>query len=79
VQTWIATHDYLLTSELTLASEQLSNDDTAFFALARHDNTEGTIVERGEKIADLQHNSILKALADLHEREEAAFLGDPLP
>jgi predicted ATPase len=79
VQTWIATHDYLLTSELTLAAEQLSTHDTAFFALARQDSAEGTIVERGEKIADLQHNSTLKALADLHQREQAAFLGEPPP
>lgn len=75
VQTWIATHDYLLTSELTLASEQNGEHDTAFFALARTTEVKGTTVERGEKLGDLQHNSILKALADLHEREEAAFLG----
>jgi ABC-type hemin transport system ATPase subunit len=75
VQTWIATHDYLLTSELTLASEQVADHDTAFFALARLPGTEGTTVERGDKLADLQHNSILKALADLHEREEALVVG----
>lgn len=73
VQTWIATHDYLLTSELTLASEQENQEDTAFFALARSGETGGTTIERGERLADLQHNSILKALADLHAREEAAF------
>lgn len=77
VQTWIATHDYLLTSELTLASEERGSHDTAFFALARQANIEGTIVERGDKLGDLQHNSILKALADLHEREEAVFVGKP--
>lgn len=77
VQTWIATHDYLLTSELTLASEQRQPRETAFFALARPTGAKGTIVERGEKLADLQHNSILKALADLHEREEAMFLEAP--
>jgi ABC-type hemin transport system ATPase subunit len=77
VQTWIATHDYLLTSELTLASEQLAAHDTAFFALARPADAAGTIVERGDKLADLQHNSILKALADLHAREEAVFAGEP--
>jgi energy-coupling factor transporter ATP-binding protein EcfA2 len=77
VQTWIATHDYLLTSELTLASEQIAARDTSFFALARAPDATGTIVERGDRLADLQHNSILKALADLHDREQAAFLGDP--
>lgn len=75
VQTWIATHDYLLTSELALATEQVTAPDMAFFALARPPGAEGTTVERGDRLADLQHNSILKALADLHEREEALVVG----
>jgi hypothetical protein len=74
IQTWIATHDYALTSELTLAAERQGAHDMAFFALAAGDA--GTIVERGDKLADLQHNAILQAFADLHEREAAAFL-DP--
>lgn len=76
VQTWIATHDYLLTSELALASETRTDDATAFFALASEPDGQGSVVERGTKLADLQHNSILKALADLHDREATAFLGD---
>jgi energy-coupling factor transporter ATP-binding protein EcfA2 len=76
VQSWIATHDYLLTSELTLASERRGAEETAFFALGRRPGAEGTFVERGDKLADLQTNPILRALAELHEREEAAFLGD---
>lgn len=76
VQSWIATHDYLLTSELTLASEKSRADSAAFFALARMPDSEGTVVERGSKLADLEHNSILDALSDLHRREELAFMGD---
>jgi ABC-type polar amino acid transport system ATPase subunit len=76
VQTWLSTHDYLLTSETSLAAEQSSRNDVAFFALARSSNaSEGTLVECGDRLADLQHNSILRALADLHEREQAAALG----
>jgi predicted ATPase len=73
VQTWIATHDYLLTSELTLVAERPGNDEIAFFALDRPADAAGTRVERGAKLADLQHNSILSAFSDLHRREERAF------
>ncbi|HEX4420573.1 MAG TPA: AAA family ATPase [Kofleriaceae bacterium] len=82
VQTWIATHDYLLTSELTLEAERLAASYTAFFSLSRPATPPATppatLVERGDKLADLQHNSILKALSELHDREQAAFL-EPAP
>lgn len=73
VQTWVATHDYLLTSDLTLASETDSENDIAFFALARDAPKGGTFVEAGDRLAELKHNSILQAMAALHHREEAAF------
>lgn len=75
VQTWVASHDYLLTSELSLAAEQAGARDVAFFALARASRIDGVSVERGARLTDLQHNSILKALSELHQREEAVFLG----
>ena len=75
VQTWIATHDYLLTSELDLAAEEQGTKDAAFFALVRRPDAEGTIEEHGPRLASLAHNSILAALTDLHDREESAFLG----
>lgn len=76
IQTWIATHDYLLTSELTLAPETSKSSDTSFFALARDPKSEGTLVEAGRQLGDLKHNSILQAMAELHQREEAAFHTD---
>jgi predicted ATPase len=76
IQTWIATHDYLLTSELDLAVEQSPEDATAFFALTRASNSAPTTIERGDKLADLEHNSILDAFSDLHRREERAFIGE---
>lgn len=77
VQLWLATHDYLLTSELALQTQQTTGE-IAFFALDRTSSSTGTAVERGERLGDLQHNSILKAFADLHDREQAAFL-EPQP
>lgn len=77
VQLWLATHDYLLTSELALQTQQTTGE-IAFFALDRTSASAGTAVERGERLGDLQHNSILKALAELHDREQAAFL-EPQP
>lgn len=76
IQTWIATHDYLLTSELDLAVEQGPENATAFFALTRGSNSAPTTIERGGKLAELEHNSILEAFSDLHRREELAFLGE---
>jgi hypothetical protein len=64
-----------LTSELGLAAEQATTPETAFFALTRSADIEGSTVERGDQLAELQDNAILKALADLHQREESAFLG----
>ena len=40
----------------------------------------GVFVDRGERLADLQNNPILDALAALHSREEeAVFLPDEAP
>jgi energy-coupling factor transporter ATP-binding protein EcfA2 len=75
VQSWVASHDYLLTSELSLAAEKAGARDAAFFALARASRTEGVSVERGARLSDLQHNSILEALSELHQREEEVFAG----
>jgi predicted ATPase len=75
VQTWVASHDYLLTSELSLTAEKAGSRDTAFFALARGPKTDGVFLERGARLTDLEHNSILEALSELHQREEEVFVG----
>ncbi|HET7506497.1 MAG TPA: AAA family ATPase, partial [Kofleriaceae bacterium] len=49
IQTWIATHDYLLTSELSLAAETTRSSDTSFFALVRDPRSEGSIIESGDR------------------------------
>ena len=75
VQVFLATHDYVLTSDLSLAIETNAawRPGTVFFALGRRDGQEGVAVERGELLADLQNNAILEAFASLHDRERAAF------
>lgn len=76
IQIWIATHDYLLTSELALHAEDSPISDTAFFGLVRPTRDHATEVERGDKLADLRNNAILDAVSDLHRREELSFRGD---
>ncbi|WP_437757398.1 AAA family ATPase [Sorangium sp. So ce1389] len=72
-QVFIATHDYALTSELSLKVDTgtLRRGEAAFFALRRHEDK--VFVERGERLAELQHNAILDAIASLHEREQQAL------
>jgi len=76
VQTMLATHDYLLTSELTLSVEQQPFDDAAFFALGRSPKRTGTFIERGDRLSELQENPILAAMAALHDRETQAFAAE---
>jgi hypothetical protein len=76
VQVFLATHDYMLTSDVSLVAEQDPGwrAQTAFFGLGA--GAEGAVVERGAVVTDLQTNPILDALAALHERERAAFAGE---
>jgi energy-coupling factor transporter ATP-binding protein EcfA2 len=75
VQAFLATHDYVLTSDLSLAVEtsQVRREGTAFFALGRRAGQDGVAVERGQVLADLQDNPILDAFSALHAREREAF------
>lgn len=74
VQVLLATHDYALTSELSLQVKTgaLRPGEAAFFSLRREPGGPAVVVERGEQLADLLQNPILDALASLHEREEEA-------
>lgn len=79
VQSFLATHDYVLTSELSLGVESGAEEEgsAAFFALTRDESSGWAVqVERGETLPDLRNNAILDALASLHERERAAFVAD---
>lgn len=75
VQVFLATHDYMLTSDISLMVEEEPRwrAGTAFFGLGVREGEVGVSVERGGIVTDLQNNPILDAFADLHEREREAF------
>jgi hypothetical protein len=77
VQVFLATHDYVLTSDLSLIvdAEPGWSPETVFFGLETREGHDGVVVERGGVVTDLQHNPILDAFAALHDRERAAFAG----
>ena len=70
VQIVIATHDYVLASELSRQIEQRPEGmpECAFFSLRKATDGQRQ-VERSGAFALLQTNPILDALADLHDRE----------
>lgn len=78
VQSFLATHDYVLASDISLKAATMAPRDsqTAFFALSRAPDREGATVEQAALFTDLDNNAILSAFGDLHEREQAAFLAD---
>lgn len=75
VQAFLATHDYILASELSLAVETgtAAPGVAAFHALGRGGEKQGVTVERGDLFTDLQNNAILESFAALHDRERQAF------
>ncbi|NUO00203.1 MAG: AAA family ATPase [Saprospiraceae bacterium] len=72
-QLFIATHDYLLIHLLSLDAEypQEDNPGIRFFSFFKTPN--GTKIEEGDTLADLQHNVILDEYAALHEKELTLF------
>lgn len=74
IQTFVATHDYLLSNELSLAAEYPEGQpadlkcDIRFFALTKLAET-GVSVESGGKLPELQHNDILAEFAKHYDRE----------
>lgn len=74
VQVFIATHDYLLSHELSLAVEYQTKPKapTRFFAFHRDDS--GPVsVQAGDTLADLEHNPILEEFAAHYDRERELF------
>ena len=84
IQVFVATHDYLLTNELSLAAEYGTPEATAakprFFCLSHSGPHEPVQVESGDTIAALQTNPILEEFAAHYDRERNLFYGQgPLP
>jgi predicted ATPase len=75
IQIFIATHDYLLTGELSLAAEynnMAPQVPIRFFAMSRE--KDGPVdIQSGNTLADLQDNPILDEFAAHYERERLLF------
>lgn len=82
MQVFVATHDFLLTTQLSLAAEhpgtETKTPECRFFALDRPKPSAPVEVESGDTIADIQHNAILSAFAAHYDREQQMFVeADP--
>jgi hypothetical protein len=75
VQVFIATHDYLLTGELSLAAEYHTKPEMPirFFALSRK-NGEPVRIQMGTTLTDLEDNPILDEFAAHYQREQEAAI-----
>jgi len=75
VQIFVATHDLLLSQELSLIAEYAKKPaiDMRFFALHHATPIDPVEVERSPSLADLKHNAIVEAHAAHYDREQAAF------
>lgn len=72
VQIFIATHDYLLTQELSLLAEY-RNVPVKFFSLYKPDKQAGVMVETGQSLAEIENNPILQEFAAHYDREVELF------
>jgi hypothetical protein len=82
VQVFVASHDYLLTHELSLAAEYPGQQlaalrcDIRFFALSR--GADGSVSnQQGSILADLDNNPILDEFAALYDRRRKLFDTQP--
>jgi len=77
IQVFVATHDYLLTNELSVVAEYGTPEAMAakprFFCLSHPRPHDPVQVERGDTLADLGHNPILEEFAAHYDREQALF------
>ncbi|MHC5538329.1 AAA family ATPase [Singulisphaera rosea] len=76
VQVVIATHDYLLTNELSLNAEYQTQEairaPIRFFSFVRNQDR-SVSVQAGDTLADLDHNPIMEEFAALYDRERILF------
>jgi energy-coupling factor transporter ATP-binding protein EcfA2 len=63
VQVFLATHDYLLTQELSALSEQSATTPIRFFSLYRPNKKAGVQIEVGDTLARIERNPILEEFA----------------
>src|SRR5208282_555153 len=78
VQIFVATHDYLLSQELSLIAEYRDLQpeelrcDMRFFCLSR-DTEAGISIEKGDTLPQLRHNPIVDEFAAHYDRERGLF------
>jgi predicted ATPase len=71
IQVFIASHDYLLTNELSMAAEYQTEPEVPirFFAMSKEGRVPVTI-ESGDTLSDVRNNPILDEFAAHYEREQ---------
>lgn len=69
VQIFLATHDYLLSQELSLLSEYNPKAKVNFFSLYRPDENSSIVVNQGEVLSEVINNPILEEFAAHYDRE----------
>ncbi len=74
MQIFIATHDFLLSQELSLAAEYDKDLDIQFFALYQPKRKAGVMFESGRTLAEIDRNPILDEFAAHYDREANQFL-----
>ena len=75
MQIFIATHDYVLSQELSLAVEYSDDDSVAikFFGLSHGDDDRRIEVEIADTLSQIQRNPILSGFVAHHDREMRLF------
>jgi energy-coupling factor transporter ATP-binding protein EcfA2 len=78
VQIFVATHDFLLARELSMAAEYRTAPavDTVFFALHRASDDGPVEAEPSGDWSHLEHNPIVEEYAAHYERAQALFAGE---
>lgn len=69
MQIFIATHDYLLSQELSLLAEYPSDISLKFFAMYKKSARAGVSIESGNSLVDIDNNSILDEFAAHYDHE----------
>ena len=71
IQIFIATHDYLLSQELSLLAEYPSDTSLKFFAMHKKSARSGVEIESGNSLVDIDNNPILDEFAAHYDHESS--------
>lgn len=81
VQVFLATHDYLLAREISMASEYRTPPrfDLRFFSFHRESEADPVQIEASPTFSGLSHNPIFEEYSAHYEREQALFYAPEPP